>query len=203
MCGQPPFSAQIILKCAFNSCANGHEYVACQARANKSAPIEFDKDGNCFIHTSNAEGLQKVNALSTLAPADALRSDDAPGLLKQICERWIYTTGARVESAFCLCFALNTDEQARCGFRYQYSSFQIEYSRNLQFREGGQNALSTLAPMEQVVQSLIDRTRVSLGARVESAFDLVKVKTIMGYKLRPWKKKFRAGRYEVIVEKPE
>ena len=162
MCGHPPFSAQIIL--------NGHEYVACQARASKSDPIEFDKDGNCFIHTSNAEGLQKV--------ADALRSDNAPGLLKQICERWIYTT--------CLCFALNTDEQERCGFRYQYSSFQIEYSRNLQFREGGQ--------MEQVVQSLIDRTRVSL--------DLVKVKTIMGYQLRPWKKKFRAGRYEVIVEKP-
>jgi hypothetical protein len=163
MCGHPPFHAQIIL--------NGHEYVACQARAVKTAPIEFAKEGNCFVHTSNPEGLQKV--------ADALRSDDAIGLLKQICERWIYTT--------CLCFALDMDEQERSGFRYEYSSYQIEYSRNLQFRVGGQ--------MEQIFQSLIDRTRASL--------DLNKVKTILGYQRRPWKKKFREGRYEVIVEKPE
>ena len=162
MCGHPPFNAQLIL--------NGHEYVACQARAAEGVPIEFVKEGNCFIHTSNAEGLQKV--------ADTLRSDDATGLLKQICERWIYSS--------CLCFALDTDEQERSGFRYEYSSFQIEYSRNLQFREGGQ--------MEQVFESLIDRTRVSL--------DLNKVKTILGYQKRPWKKKFREGRYEVIVEKP-
>src|ERR1035438_7723088 len=33
-------------------------------------------------HTTHPEGLQKV--------ADALRSDDATGLLKQICESWIY-----------------------------------------------------------------------------------------------------------------
>jgi len=63
----------------------------------------------------------------------------------------------------------------------------MEYSRNLQFRSGGQ--------MEQVFESLIDRTRASL--------DLEKVKTIFGYQRRPWKKKFREGRYEVIVEKPE
>ncbi len=163
MCGHPPFNAQIIL--------NGHEYVACQARAAKIEPIEFVKEGNCFVHTTNPEGLQKV--------ADALRSDDATGLLKQICESWIYTA--------CLCFALDMSEQKRSGFRYEYSSFQLEYSRNLQFSAGGQ--------MEQVFQSLIDRTRASL--------DLDKVKTIPGYLRRPWKKKFRKGRYEVIVEKPE
>jgi hypothetical protein len=61
--------------------------------------------------------------------------------------------------------------------------FEMEYSRNLQFRSGGR--------MEQVFQSLIDRTRASL--------DLDKVKTIFGYKRRPWKKNFREGRYEVIV----
>jgi hypothetical protein len=163
MCGHPPFNAQIIL--------NGHEYVACQARAAKPAPIDFVKDGNCFIHTANSRGLQQV--------ADTLRSDDATGLLQQICERWIYTA--------CLCFALDTDEQNRSGFRYQYSSYQLEYSRNLQFHLGGQ--------MEQVFQSLIDRTRASL--------DLDKVKTILGYQRRPWKKKFPKGRYEVIVEKPK
>jgi hypothetical protein len=111
--------------------------------------------------------------------ADTLRSDDAAGLLKEICERWIYTA--------CLCFALDRSEQNRSGFRYDYSSFQLEYSRNLQFHAGGQ--------MEQVFQSLIDRTRASL--------DLDKVKTILGYQRRPWKKKFREGRYEVTVEKPE
>lgn len=163
MCGHPPFNAQIIL--------NGHEFVACQARAMKPEPVAFVKEGNCFIHTSNPEGLQKA--------ADTLRSKDATGLLKQICERWIYST--------CLCFALDTEEQSRCGFRYEYSSFQLEYSRNLQFHSGGQ--------MEQVFQSLIDRTRVSL--------DLDKVKTILGYQKRPWKRKYREGRYEVIVEKPE
>jgi hypothetical protein len=98
--------------------------------------------------------LQKV--------ADTLLSSDATGLLKQICERWIYTT--------CLCFALDSEEREQCGFRYEYSSFQMEYSRNLQFRCGG--------PMEQLFQSLIDRTRASL--------DLDKVKTIFGYQRRPW-----------------
>ena len=163
MCSHPPFSAQVIL--------NGHEYVACQAKALPGGPIEFIKEDNCFVHTSHPEGLQKV--------ADTLRSNDATGLLRQICERWIYTT--------CLCFALDSEERERSGFRYEYSSFQLEYSRNLQFRSGGQ--------MEQVFQSLIDRTRASL--------DLDKVKTIFGYQKRPWKKKYREGRYEVVVEKPE
>ena len=163
MCGHPPFHAQVIL--------NGHEFVACQARAALPEPVGFVKEGNCFVPTTNPAGLQKA--------ADALRSQDATGLLKQICQRWIYTT--------CLLFALDTDEQRRCGFRYEYSSYQLEYSRNLQFHSGGQ--------MEQVFESLIDRTRASL--------DLEKVKTILGYQRRPWKRKYREGRYEVIVEKPE
>jgi hypothetical protein len=84
MCGHPPFPAQILL--------NGHEYVACQARKNAGEPIEFIKEDHCFVHSSHPAGLQKV--------ADTLLSSDATGLLKQICERWIYTT--------CLCFALDS-----------------------------------------------------------------------------------------------
>ena len=97
MCGHAPFHAQVIL--------NGHEYVACQAKAKPAEPIEFIKEDNCFVHSNNLAGLQKV--------ADTLRSSDVTGLLKRICERWIYTT--------CLCFALDSQERERCGFRYEYS----------------------------------------------------------------------------------
>jgi hypothetical protein len=44
-------------------------------------------------------------------------------------------------------FALDFDEQKRSGFRYQYSNYQIEYSRYLVFEVGGQ--------MDQVFQALI------------------------------------------------
>ena len=43
-----------------------------------------------------------------------------------MCERWIYSA--------CLCFALDLpEEQARTGFHYAYSIYQVEYSRNLLF----------------------------------------------------------------------
>ena len=74
--------------------------------------------------------------------------------MSQVCERWIYT---------CVCFALDFDEQKRSGFRYQYSNYQIEYSRNLVFEVGGQ--------MDQVFQALIDRSRAPL--------DLKTIKTIL------------------------
>jgi hypothetical protein len=67
-----------------------------------------------------------------------------------------------------VCFALDFDEQKRSGFHYQYSSYQIEYSRNLVFEVGGH--------MEQVFQALIDRNRAPL--------DLKTIKTILGYKHR-------------------
>src|SRR5271166_5318680 len=82
------------------------------------------------------------------------------GRLSQVCERWIYT---------CVCFALDFDEQKRSGFRYQYSNYQIEYSRNLVFEVGGH--------MDQVFQALIDRSRAPL--------DLKTIKTILGYRHRP------------------
>ena len=158
--GHPPFPAQVIL--------NGHEYVACQARKRG---IAFTKEGNCFTHISDAAGLAKI--------ADTLSEPRTIGRLSQVCERWIYTT--------CLCFALELEEQRRSRFHYQYSNYQIEYSRNLIFQVGGQ--------MDQVFQALIDRSRAPL--------DLKKIKTILGYQRRPrYRKRKQSLQWEVAVERP-
>src|SRR6201987_50660 len=158
--GHPPFPAQVIL--------NGHEYVACQAR---KAGIAFTKDGNCFTTISDAAGLAKI--------AETLSEHRAIGRLSQVCERWIYT---------CVCFALDFDEQKRSGFRYQYSNYQIEFSRNLIFEVGGH--------MDQVFQALIDRSRAPL--------DLKTIKTILGYRHRPIyrPRARRSTEWEVAVERP-
>jgi hypothetical protein len=132
--GHPPFPAQVIL--------NGHEYVACQAR---KAGIRFTKEGNCFTHISDAAGLAKI--------ADTLSGQRTTGRLSRVCERWIYTT--------CLCFALDLDQQKRSRFHYQYSNYQVEYSRNLSFETGGH--------MDQVFQALIDRSRVLLDLKTCTA----------------------------------
>jgi hypothetical protein len=159
--GHPPFPAQIIL--------NGHEYVACQAR---HAGIHFTKEGNCFTHISNPAGLAQI--------ADTLSEKQMIGRLSQACERWIYSA--------CLCFALDLEEQERSGFHYQYSNYQVEYSRNLIFEVGGR--------MDQVFQALIDRSRAPL--------DLKTIKTIFGYYRRPKyrKRKKHSADWEVAVEKP-
>ena len=159
--GHPPFPAQVIL--------NGHEYVACQAR---KAGLNFTKEGNCFTSIADAAGLARI--------AETLSEPLAIGRLSQVCERWIYTA--------CLCFALDGEEQQRSGFRYQYSNYQIEYSRNLIFEKGQQ--------MEQVFQALIDRSRAPL--------DIKRVKTILGYRRRPkfrWHHK-KSEEWEVSVERP-
>src|SRR6516162_3257541 len=152
--------AQVIL--------NGHEYVACQAR---KAGIAFTKEGNCFTTISDAAGLAKI--------AETLSEHRAVGRLSQVCERWIYS---------CVCFALDFDEQKRSGFRYQYSNYQIEYSRNLVFEVGGH--------MDQVFQALIDRSRAPL--------DLKTIKTILGYRHRPKyrRRTKRSAEWEVAVERP-
>jgi hypothetical protein len=87
-----------------------------------------------------------------------------------------------------VCFALDVDEQKRSRFRYQYSTYQIEYSRNLVFTVGGH--------MDQVFQALIDRSRAPL--------DLKTIKTILGYKRRPIyrRRTKRSGEWEVTVERP-
>src|SRR6516225_1166694 len=161
MSGHPPFGAQVIL--------NGHEYVAAQSQ---KAKVEFTKQENCFTSVSNAAGLGKV--------ADTLSEKETAGRLRQLCERWIYST--------CLCFALDLKEQEKSTFQYQYSVFQMEYSRNLLFRSGRQ--------MDQIFQALIDRTRAPLN--------LDRIKTIFGDKNRPHydKRKNNPARWGVVVETP-
>src|ERR1700693_4860091 len=159
--GHLPFPAQVML--------NGHEYVAGQGR---KAGIHFTKEGNCFTHISDAAGLAKI--------ADTLSDQQTIGRLSEVCERWIYTT--------CLCFALDLDEQKQSGFHYQYSNYQVEYSRNLIFEIGGQ--------MDQVFQALIDLCGAPVG--------LKKIKTILGYQRRPKyrKRKKKSAEWEVTVERP-
>src|SRR6202022_1554040 len=84
--------------------------------------------------------------------------------------------------------ALDFDEQKRSGFRYQYSNYQIEYSRNLVFEVGGH--------MEQVFQALIDRSSAPLNLKT--------IKTILGYKHRPnnRRRSKRSAEWEVAVESP-
>ena len=157
----PPFPAQIII--------NGPEYVARQA---EKQGIPFFKESNCFTHFSDAAGLASV--------ADAMSAPGAVGRLTKLCERWIYSA--------CLCFALTNEEQRRSGFRYAFSVYQCEYSRNLLFTRGRH--------MEQVFDSIIDRTRAPLCIKT--------LKTIFGYKNRPYKqgKKSKQPRFENVIERP-
>lgn len=156
LCGHPPFTAQIML--------NGHEWVACKAR---SQGLNFSKEGNCFTEVSNAPCLSQI--------AETLRSPSAIGRLEQVCERWIYT---------CLCFALNLHEQEKTGFRYNYSVYQVEFSRNLLFRRGSQ--------MDQVFESVIDRVRAPLQIKT--------VRKIFG--THPRRKNRKRAQCEVVVERP-
>ena len=162
LCPHPPFNANIIL--------NGHEHVERLARKRK---LNFTKEGNCFTHFSNATALAGV--------AETMIRDEADvGRLVQVCERWIYSS--------CLCFALDLKEQERCEFRYRFSVYQAEYSRNYLFERGRQ--------MEKLFDGLIDRTRTALEIR--------SLKTIFGVKRRPC---FRGPngklpRIELSVERP-
>lgn len=161
MSGHPPFSAQIML--------NGHEYVARQA---PKQGVKFTKAGNCFTHITDAQQLGLIAETS-------LCSDRVIGCLIQLCGRWIYSS--------CLCFALNLDDQQRSGFRYVYSVFQTEFSRNLLFTKGAQ--------MDQIFHNVVDHTRIQL--------DVKRLKTIFGNKKRPSRtKRNQQPRLEVVVEKP-
>ena len=148
---------------------NGHEYVACQAQ---KAGVGFTKQDNCFTTVTNAAGLAQV--------ADTWSQNETAGRLRQLCERGIYTT--------CLCFALDPEEQERSAFHYQYSVYQMEYSRNLLFQSGRQ--------MDEIFQALMDRSRAPLN--------LDRIKTIFGDKKRPHydKRKKNPTRWGVVVETP-
>ncbi len=142
MSGHPPFAAQVIL--------NGHEYVAIAAQA---AGVGFTKEGNCFTGTADPQGLAQI--------AETVSRPGIVGRLSQVCDRWIYTS--------CLCFGLDLAEQGISGFRYDYSVYQAEYSRNLLFCSGGQ--------MDRVFNTLLDRTR--------SRLDVPALRTMFGARKRP------------------
>jgi hypothetical protein len=101
------------------------------------------------------------------------------GRLGQVCDRWIYTA--------CLCFALDTGEQGISGFRYDYWTYQAEYSRNLLFRSG--------ARMEDLFERVCDRTR--------SRLDIPAVRTLFGLYSRPHRNR-KAGppAQEIVIETP-
>jgi hypothetical protein len=142
MSGHPPFGAMVML--------NGHEYVACAARA---AGVDFVKEGNCFTALTQPTRLAQI--------ADTVSQPGAEGLLREVCDRWIYTA--------CVCFGLDVDEQQRSRFGYAYSVYQAEYSHNLLFTNG--------ARMQRLFDTIVDRTR--------SRLDVPMIRTLFGAKTRP------------------
>ena len=95
-------------------------------------------------------------------------------------DRWIYTA--------CLCFGLSLDEQQESGFGYDYSIYQVEYSRNLVFASG--------AVMDRVFNTVIDRTHLPL--------DVPKLRTLFGSKGRPHRPRGQLSpRQAVVIEKPQ
>ena len=187
MSSHPPFGAQVML--------NGHEYVARQA---KQVGVQFDKEGNCFTSIIgiadagySAVTSRPPDAIGPLTSvehpprltqfAETLCSQDTVGQLRQVCDRWLYSS--------CLHFVLPEDERRQSGFRYEYSLYQVEYSRNLLFQRGQQ--------MAQVFDNLIDRTRTRL--------DIKRIKTIFGLKKRPSRRtsnQDKQPREEIVIERP-
>jgi hypothetical protein len=160
MSGHPPFGAQVIL--------NGHEYAACQAQA---AGIGFAKEGNCFTGIADPHGLAQI--------AGTLSQDAAIGRLGQVCDRWTCTA--------CLCFGLDLADQQASGFRYDYSVYQAEYSRNLIFASG--------ARMDRVFGTVADRTR--------SRLDVPALRTLFGVKQRPARTNEPSLKLAAVIERPK
>jgi hypothetical protein len=162
MCSYPPFGAQIIL--------NGHEWVASQA-SRQGVPTH--KTDNCFVEGSEYQALEHI--------AKALRNPSAKGQLFRACDRWVYSSA--------LCFGLSLADQERTNFRYRYSFFQLEYSRNLLFKRGRR--------LDEIFQQVIERTRGKM--------DVKRLKTIFGFKHRPChiqKRGEKAVRLEMTIERP-
>jgi len=75
-------------------------------------------------------------------------------------------------------------DKQRSEFRYSYSTYQLEYSRNLLFKSGRK--------LDQVYQGLIDRTR--------NLLDVPRLKTIFGRKHRPHQDRRPSRRIEKILD---
>ena len=158
MSGHPPFGLQISL--------NGHEWVQRQAHAQSVAWV---KEDNCFVGGSDCAAISRL--------AEGLDGPTGLARLAQVCDRWVYSA--------CLCFALTQEQQRQSQFRYAYSGYQLEYSRNLLFKSGRQ--------LDEVYQGLIDRTRRLL--------DVPRLKTIFGRKHRPHQDRAGGGRLEKILDR--
>ena len=159
VCPHPPFPVTVSL--------NGHEYLASQANQQNLA---YHKEANYFTESTNLAGLERI--------AETLCSPSAVGRLTEACERWLYSS--------CLCYLMPLAEQQRVGLRYQWSVYQMEYSRNLLFDLGGD--------MEKLFQSVIDRTRRLLDVRT--------IRTLFGNKKRPSLRRDGQPNFEVEVERP-
>ena len=143
---------------------NGHEWVENRKEINK---LEIVKEGNCFTSYSNGEALSKV--------AETI---NRKGRLEEVCNRWIYR---------CLWFGVDAQEQKQTGFHYQYSVYQVEFSRNLLFQRG--------TSLDEVYQNIISLTREKL--------DIPRLKTIFGRKYRPHNRKSNTSGFEVRIERPD
>jgi len=147
-----------------NIILNGHEWVE---RRSSFKSLNVKKEGNCFTSYTNGEKLTRI--------ADTLKTK---GQFGQVCQRWVYS---------CLWFVMDKEQQQKTGITYQFSVYQIEYSRNLLFQRGRQ--------MDTVYQNIIDLTRGRL--------DIKRLKTIFGAKRRPYNHKSTAPAPEVRIETPE
>jgi hypothetical protein len=147
-----------------NIILNGHEWVEHHKDYNK---LEVTKQGNCFTSYNNGENLSQI--------ADTLKIN---GQFERVCQRWIYS---------CLWFVMDKKQQESTGIKYNFSIYQIEYSRNLLFKRGRQ--------MDDVYQKIIDLTRGHL--------DIKRLKTIFGRKNRPYNHKSTAPAPEVRIETPD
>jgi hypothetical protein len=82
-------------------------------------------------------------------------------------------------------FGLTRRQQRDSGFHYASSSCQLEYSRNLIFKNGRR--------LDQVYQGLIQRTHGLL--------DVPRLKTIFGRKNRPCQTRTGDGRLQKILDR--
>jgi len=147
-----------------NIILNGHEWVE---RQEGYAGLQVTKESNCFTSYNDGKKLSQI--------ADTLKFN---GQFERVCQKWIYS---------CLWFVMDKKQQHDTGFRYKFSIYQIEYSRNLLFKRGRQ--------MDDVYQKIIDLTRGRLNIK--------RLKTIFGKKNRPYKHKSTAPAPEVCIETPD
>ncbi|MBV9483505.1 MAG: hypothetical protein JO249_22555, partial [Acidobacteria bacterium] len=127
------------------------------------------QQGNCFVQVPQGPALAHLS--------QTFLAEEFVPRLTAVCDRWIYG---------CVEHAVSTEERARTRFRYEYSTYQLEYSRNLLFQSGAQ--------MAQVAEALFDRNRARM--------DVARLKTIFGKKNRPHHRKRTPPVWQVTAGKP-